>query len=150
MVNSGSTYIFVNEKAGTVADLSGGDNKSIIGYENHNGDNQKWHAEQQGENFTFKNVATGQYLGIEGEPGENTPVVVVDHPFEWHVTQDDESWRLWVPGTKYNMDLSDHGNPTPGTPVTLWGKWAAGRNQCWRLQDGECIPPQMTDDGLTV
>lgn len=54
---------------------------------------KQWQAEQQGENWTFKNVATGQYLGIEGNPDENTPVVVVDHPFEWHVTQDDESWR---------------------------------------------------------
>ncbi|KAF7416392.1 hypothetical protein PC9H_002658 [Pleurotus ostreatus] len=140
MPQSGSTYIFVNEKAGTVADLSGGDNKSIIGYENHNGDNQKWRAEKRGQGWTFKNVATGQYLGIEGEPGENTPVVVVDHPFEWDVKedrQDNSSWRFWVPGTKYNMDLSDHGNATPGTKVLLWGKWDAGRNQCWRLQKGD-------------
>ena len=41
--------------------------------------------------------------------------------------------RLLVPGTWMNIDLSDHGNSTPGTPVELWGKWE-GQNQLWTLQ----------------
>ena len=40
-VQAGQTYRLVNLKAGNVLDLSGGDNKSIIGYEWHGGDNQK-------------------------------------------------------------------------------------------------------------
>lgn len=40
---------------------------------------------------------------------------------------------FFIHGTKYNVDLSDHGNATPGTPVTLWGKWG-GENQIWRLE----------------
>ncbi len=48
--------------------------------------------------------------------------------------------RLFVPNTHYNLDLSDHGNPTPGTPVTLWGKWHPGKNQTWRFEDGEYQP----------
>lgn len=43
--------------------------------------------------------------------------------------------RIYVPGapTALNIDLSDHGNPTPGTIVTLWGKWE-GKNQTWRFE----------------
>ena len=44
---------------------------------------------------------------------------------------------MFVPNTQYNLDLSDNGKPTPGTPVTLWAKWE-GRNQVWRFEDGEC------------
>ena len=40
MVQPG-TYMLINDKAGNVLDLSGGDNKSIIGYDWHGGDNQK-------------------------------------------------------------------------------------------------------------
>ena len=37
----GGAYRFVNAKAGNVMDLSGGDNMSVIGYDWHDGDNQK-------------------------------------------------------------------------------------------------------------
>jgi len=37
-------------------------------------------------------------------------------------------------GCNQNVDLSDHGNATPGTPVTLWGHWS-GENQVWRFQE---------------
>lgn len=40
-VQSGGTYKLINAKGGTVLDLSGGDNRSIIGYGFHGGDNQK-------------------------------------------------------------------------------------------------------------
>jgi hypothetical protein len=40
-------------------------------------------------------------------------------------------------GNKFNLDLSDHGNPTPGTPVSIWGQWG-GKNQLWRLEPGQC------------
>lgn len=38
---SGGVYRLVNAKAGNVADLSGGDNTSVIGFDWHGGDNQK-------------------------------------------------------------------------------------------------------------
>ena len=44
--------------------------------------------------------------------------------------------RLYLANTDYNIDLSDHGNPNPGTPVTLWGKWEGGTNQTWRFEEG--------------
>jgi hypothetical protein len=41
MTISEGTYFIVNKKAGNALDLSGGDNRSIIGYDLHNGENQK-------------------------------------------------------------------------------------------------------------
>ena len=36
--------------------------------------------------------------------------------------------------TEMDVDLSDHGNPKDGTPITLWGKWE-GENQVWKFQE---------------
>jgi len=41
MVSSGQTYIIANKKAGTVCDLSGQDQKSVIGFTAKGSDNQK-------------------------------------------------------------------------------------------------------------
>ena len=40
---------------------------------------------------------------------------------------------IFVRDSHFNVDLSDHGNATPGTPVTIWGKWE-GENQVWRFE----------------
>ena len=59
--------------------------------------------------------------------------------------------RVFLAGTKYCLDLSDHGNPNPGTPVTLWGKWEGGTNQTWRFEEGAfSFPFSFTVYGLTV
>ena len=44
---------------------------------------------------------------------------------------------IQVPDTPFNVDLSNHGDATPGTPVELWGKWQ-GVNQTWKFQKGKC------------
>ena len=43
------------------------------------------------------------------------------------------SFSIFVPNSNFNVDLSDHGNANPGTPVTLWEKWE-GENQVWRFE----------------
>ena len=56
--------------------------------------------------------------------------------------------RLYLANTDYNIDLSDHGNPNPGTPVTLWKKWEGGTNQTWRFEEGtSCL---LSDPRLGV
>ncbi|KAA1473290.1 carbohydrate-binding module family 13 protein [Dentipellis sp. KUC8613] len=136
-IQSGGTYTITNGQAGTALDLSGGDERSIIGFGFHGQGNQQWTFEQpQGTGWTIRSVATGKFLDIEGEPGDGTRVVASDCPREWDIWPDDEdssAFRFFIPNTTYNIDLSDHGNPTPGTPVTLWGKWN-GRNQVWYVR----------------
>ena len=43
------------------------------------------------------------------------------------------SFSIFVHNSQLNVDLSDRGNPAPGTPVTIWGKWE-GDNQVWRFE----------------
>ncbi|PIL34509.1 hypothetical protein GSI_03286 [Ganoderma sinense ZZ0214-1] len=141
MFEHGRTYKLVNAKAGNVLDLSGSDNRSLIGYGWHGGHNQQWHLHHEDGGWVLRNRETGRYLGIEGEARDGTPVIAVEEPFRWHIVADEEdtsTFRLFVPNTHYNLDLSDHGNPTPGTPVTLWGKWHPGKNQTWRFEEDTC------------
>ena len=46
------------------------------------------------------------------------------------------SFRISVPGTNQDVDLSDHGNPEPGTPIATWGHWE-GLNQVWHFERGQ-------------
>ncbi|KAH9850962.1 ricin B-like lectin [Lenzites betulinus] len=137
----GKTYKIINAKGGTVLDLSGGqDHSPITGYQWHGGDNQKWQLEQRGDSYVLKNAATGLYLGYDGEQKNFTPIIASQNPASWHIRPDDKdpsTFVLLLEGTNYSLDLSDHGNPNPGTPVTLWEKWEGGANQTWRFEEAK-------------
>ncbi|KAF8547510.1 carbohydrate-binding module family 13 protein [Imleria badia] len=138
-IQANNIYTLINVKGGTCMDLSGGDNVSIIGYGHHQGPNQAWIFKNAGQNQTFylKSAGSGQYLSAAGEPYNGQRVVASGSPYAWRV--DDEPGvqsgvRLSpVCNANFSLDLSDHGNSTPGTPVELWGRWE-GQNQVWRLQ----------------
>jgi len=132
---SGQIYRLTNVVGETVIDLSGGDNKSIIGYGDHNGPNQRWIFDQTDSGFTIKSAGSGQFLGLEQQPEVGVPVVATGTPFSWHIQPDKEDpsvFRVFVPGTEYNLDLNGHGSSTPGTPITIRKHWH-GKNQTWRI-----------------
>ncbi|KAM5545870.1 hypothetical protein V8D89_000908 [Ganoderma adspersum] len=138
MIESNKTYKLVNAKAGNVLDLSGSDKKSVTGRGWHAGDNQKWHVNQEDGDWMLRNIATGLYLGVEGMAANGTPVIAVAKRFRWDIRpdeQDSSTFRLFVPNTNFNLDLNKVGDPTPGTPVTLWDKWFPGKNQTWRFEE---------------
>ncbi|KAF9073993.1 ricin B lectin domain-containing protein [Rhodocollybia butyracea] len=148
-IQSGNTYKITNGKSGTILDLSGTDGRTISGFSDNGGGNQRWQLQQgQRGQWTFRNVATGQYLGIDGPIQDGTPVVSCNDPVEWNIYPDERDssvlqvcpflfeFLIFVPNapTAMNVDLSDHGNAEPGTIVTLWGKWE-GKNQTWRFEE---------------
>ncbi|TRM66800.1 carbohydrate-binding module family 13 protein [Schizophyllum amplum] len=136
-IEEGHHYQITNAKAGTVLDLNGMDNYTIVGYTNKNGDNQKWEMQRSENGWYLKNVGTGAYLGFEGDPHEGTRLTAWADPCEWQIwkdEQDSSAYRLFIPNTTLNIDLSDHGNSKPGTPIGLWGKWE-GRHQCWHFSE---------------
>ncbi|KAI0738140.1 ricin B-like lectin [Daedaleopsis nitida] len=139
MVEGGKTYTIINAKANTVMDLSGGsDGSPITGYSPNGGDNQKWYLEEANGHFHLKNTATNLYISIQGDPSNGSPVHASSNATEWEIKPDHtnpEAFRCFVAGTKFCLDLSDHGNSNPGTPVTLWAKWEGGTNQSWRFED---------------
>ncbi len=50
----------------------------------------QWRVEQEDGAWVLRNVATGHYLGVEGEAGDGTPVVAVSEPFRWDIWPDEE------------------------------------------------------------
>ncbi|KAF8421350.1 carbohydrate-binding module family 13 protein [Boletus edulis BED1] len=138
-IQGNGIYALINVKGGTCMDLSGGDNVSIIGYGFHQGPNQAWIFQNVGGNHTYylKSAGSGQYLSVAGELYDGQRLVASGSPYEWHVEDQqgiDSGVRL-SPASNINfcVDLADNGNPTPGTPVQLWGRWD-GQNQVWKLQ----------------
>ncbi|KAI0821755.1 ricin B-like lectin [Trametes gibbosa] len=138
-LQAGKTYKITNAKGGTVLDLSGGqDHSPITGYQWNGGANQKWQLEQCGDSCTLKNETTGLYHGYDGEHKDFTPIIASQNPARWHIrpdAKDPSTFVLLLEGTNLSLDLSDHGNATPGTPVTLWQKWEGGLNQTWRFEE---------------
>lgn len=121
MPTSGHYYVIINKKSGTAFDLSGQDQKSIIGFTVHRGDNQKvrcaatprslsdivdlisispqWKFTQFDDGWTIQNKYNGKYLDIEvpNSPGNGVSVVAIDtqNPRKWYVIYDDQfgGWR---------------------------------------------------------
>ncbi|KAG2357979.1 carbohydrate-binding module family 13 protein [Suillus spraguei] len=131
------TYILKNCKGGTVMDLSGGNNYSIIGYHDKNGLNQAWTFQNNGDHWVIKSAGADKYLGIEGsvgDAGDGTKVVAVSSPAKWDIQDSDvqgaQGIRILVHGKRFSVDLSDNGNATDGTGVQLWSRWQ-GANQIW-------------------
>lgn len=46
--------------------------------------------EETGAGWTFKNVGTGAYLGIEGLPENGLPVVGTSNSIEWQIWPDEK------------------------------------------------------------
>ncbi|KAI0660211.1 ricin B-like lectin [Cubamyces menziesii] len=138
-LEGGQVYKITNAKGGTVLDLSGGQEHSpITGYAWHGGANQRWTLEQHGDAYRFKNAATGLFIDVDGEPKNFAPIIASTKWSDWEIRpdhHDPSTFRVFLKGTEYCLDLSDHGNPNPGTPVTLWKKWEGGTNQTWRFEE---------------
>ncbi|GLB42714.1 putative carbohydrate-binding module family 13 protein [Lyophyllum shimeji] len=136
LVQSGFTYRITNAKSGTVMDLSGLDNKTVIGYPNFNTNNQQWALQWTNIGWTFRSVSSGLYLGIDGPLADGTRLVAKPEPFGWHIWHDEvdsSTYRIFVPNTTLNVDLNNHGSTVPGTAITLWYRWL-GIHQTWRFE----------------
>ncbi|EJC99514.1 uncharacterized protein FOMMEDRAFT_148689 [Fomitiporia mediterranea MF3/22] len=78
-------YIMRNVKSDSMMDLSGGDNKSIIGFPRHGLENQQWEFGNLGEGWYIRSVHTGSYLNIESGLEDGFPVVANGFPASWVV-----------------------------------------------------------------
>ncbi|OSC98570.1 carbohydrate-binding module family 13 protein [Trametes coccinea BRFM310] len=138
-IEANKVYKITNAKGGTVLDLSGGqDGSPITGYQWHSGANQRWQLEQHGDVYRFKNAATGLFINVDGEPKNFAPIVASTKWADFEIrpdSNDPSTFRVFLKGTNFVLDLSDHGNPNPGTPVTLWESWEGGSNQTWRFEE---------------
>ncbi|KAF7760721.1 hypothetical protein Agabi119p4_10130 [Agaricus bisporus var. burnettii] len=135
-VVSGQSYRITNVKAGNALDLSGVDDRSIIGYPYHGGMNQQWTFTWEGDAWSIRSVSSSKYLGIDGNPNNGTKLVADTQMFKWHIwrdAMDENNFRIFVPNTHQNVDLSNHGDPTPGNPIIIWSTWS-GVHQTWKIE----------------
>ncbi|CAA7264512.1 unnamed protein product [Cyclocybe aegerita] len=134
----GARYIITNVKGGTAIDLDGTNNRDIIGYPKHGGPNQQWElvSVDNHDDWYLKNVRSGTYIGFDGQHFDGTKLISKSEPFTWRILPDEKDcsvYRIFVPWTNMNLDLSNHGDSKPCTPISLWGKWE-GTNQTWRFE----------------
>ncbi|KAF3904991.1 hypothetical protein AA313_de0201826 [Arthrobotrys entomopaga] len=96
-LNEGGKYRLINVHGGTVLDLSKTDEISILGWQNNEGDNQKWILGKNDDGqWTFKNVDRPLYLGVPAFGGvsnlkDGTPLAGSIEPFGWDIWPDDEN-----------------------------------------------------------
>lgn len=85
-IKSGQRYKITNEKTKLVVDLSGENDKSIIGWKSHGGKNQQWITEEQDDGqWTIRSVRAQKYLGFEGTPDNGTRLVGLAKPQLWDI-----------------------------------------------------------------
>ncbi|KAK6540450.1 hypothetical protein TWF694_009244 [Orbilia ellipsospora] len=139
-------YKIINFKTSESAlDLSGTDGKTISGWSHTDGDNQKWHItlNSTADAHHIRNAASGKYLAFNGEvrDGFGNTLIVVDEPVDWWLVAAEDGAphdpnapiRIMVPRMPFCLDLTDNGDPKPGTRVEVWGKCDLD-SQKWLLQ----------------
>lgn len=104
-IKSGQRYKITNKLTRLVIDLSGGDNKSIIGFKFHGGENQlvtaftifitcasynhgtlQWITEEQDDGlWTIQSVSAQTYIGFENDLEDGTHLVALDKPQLWDI-----------------------------------------------------------------
>ncbi|KAN0133559.1 carbohydrate-binding module family 13 protein [Lactarius tabidus] len=150
-IKSGQRYKITNSQAKLVVDLSGQNNKSIIGWKSHGGENQQWILKKQDNGqWTIQSVRGQKYLGFEKIPGNGTPLVGLGKLQTWDIeilNCDDPakiSVKLRVSGTNFVADFSLD-KQIVGTGLQLWTCWG-GKNQTWVLEERKSLVAKSSDN----
>ncbi|KAF8731518.1 hypothetical protein AX14_004767 [Amanita brunnescens Koide BX004] len=132
---AGGTYRLINVKSGTVLDLSGTDQVHLIGWPDNGGTNQQWIVDFLDGFYTLRNVRYNKYVGYTQPLRLGSDGIGSLSRTKWVMvpTEDDpDVFGLYVPGTKFVLELVDDGSAQPGTPVMI-GMRMLSLNQAWRL-----------------
>lgn len=94
----GTLYVLLNARGGTAMDMSGADNKTIIGYPMHGGPNQQWDFIPSGIGYAIRCMrpatdGNALYLTVDADCGgvrDRTLIVAGTHPVAWNVQQTNE------------------------------------------------------------
>ncbi|KAI9439148.1 ricin B lectin domain-containing protein [Lactarius indigo] len=142
-IKSGQSYKITNQLTELAVDLNNGNNKSVIGWNPHGGENQQWIIDEQvNGQWIIRSVSSQKYLGVEKVPENGTHLVVLDKPQFWDIEilpgRGDPtrlSVRLCqrVRGTCFVADCPQE-KPAVGNDLQLWAAWG-GKNQTWVLEE---------------
>ncbi|KAH8998195.1 ricin B lectin domain-containing protein [Lactarius deliciosus] len=146
-IKSGQRYKITNQLTELAVDLNCADNKSIIGYNFHGGENQQWVLDVQVNGqwiIRSVNLQNLKYLGVENAPNNGTHLVGLDHPQFWDIeilpgSEDPTKLSVkicqTVHGTRFAADYPQE-KPPVGADLQLWTAWG-GKNQIWVLEECE-------------
>ncbi|TFK38581.1 hypothetical protein BDQ12DRAFT_723412 [Crucibulum laeve] len=128
------TYKIISEEHPTIVfDLSGGDNKSVLGFPEHGGGNQQWIFSPLGAGYSIQSVYNGHYLTIENlNPAEPIKVVASKFPMSWALEPDgfeEDVWRICFPNTQYLFE----GAPDGSGHILLSDRHPFKRTHLWRI-----------------
>ncbi|KAH9914388.1 uncharacterized protein BXZ73DRAFT_54983 [Epithele typhae] len=172
-IQSGHTYKLVNTQTRTVLALDMADFRTITGAPWSNADHQKWVAEWPRQpnagsttRWSFRSVATGLFLGLDGAGRRGTSIVATRDETEWdtraevgnpsalrcvHFAFGVERALTWwtrsleIPGGRLTLNL------TAGVSAKLCDG-AGGGEQYWRFEEGEpfdcVVGTVLTDFGV--
>ncbi|KAF9530782.1 hypothetical protein CPB83DRAFT_850303 [Crepidotus variabilis] len=127
-------YRIINDvNSGYVVDLSGYDLKSVIAYESHDGENQKWEIQRLGPGYSIKCLFNDAFLTLDSGLMDGGKLRAIPYPVSWEILPDAEStegkirYRIHWPESQYVLDAPDQGGHTihlasqrPCKPSTLW------------------------------
>ncbi|KAI9068936.1 carbohydrate-binding module family 13 protein [Trametes sanguinea] len=147
------TYVLLNARSGTAVDMSGADNKTLIGYPMHGGPNQQWEFIPSGHGYVIRCVRRSKeghplYLTTDGGVHEHAAVVASPYPVSWNVEQTEDGIRISWPNTDLVFDLADWGSKTPGTKIQLMHLKPGEPCQLWHYT--RCAPAAEHDSELEV
>ncbi|KAH9161592.1 ricin B-like lectin [Lactarius sanguifluus] len=141
-IQSGKRYKITNKESRLVVDLSGADNRSILGYAYHGGGNQQWIIDRQdNDQWTIRSADHHKYLGVETTPENGIQLVGLNEPQSWNIEILPFSGEAgpvvklgqWRHGTFFVADFPLERQGNHGA-IQLWTAWG-GENQSWILEE---------------
>ncbi|KAI8977801.1 ricin B lectin domain-containing protein [Trametes punicea] len=147
------TYVLLNARSGTALDMSGADDKTLIGWPMHGGPNQQWEFIPSGPGYVIRCVRRSKdghplYLTTEDGLHEQAAIVASPYPVSWNVEQTDDGIRISWPNTDFVFDLADWGSNTRGTKIQLMHLRPGEPCQLWHYT--RCAPAAEHDKEVEV
>ncbi|KAH8087175.1 ricin B lectin domain-containing protein [Cristinia sonorae] len=135
-IKNGATYVITNNANALAIDLSGEDNTSVILFEYHGNDNQRWVAEQAGGSWIFKSASSGQFISFSGGPFPRIPLVVGGgRPALWNVRFGGDGARVTsAQDPSLSLDTVDQGHAESGSNLAL-GPYMHAPWQSWLFKE---------------
>ncbi|KAI0354430.1 hypothetical protein OH77DRAFT_1426006 [Trametes cingulata] len=147
------TYVLLNARGGTAVDMSGADNKTLIGWPMHGGPNQQWEFIPSGHGYVIRCVRRSKeghplYLTTEAGVGEHIAIVASTYPVSWNVEQTEDGIKISWPNTDLVFTLADSGSKNPGTKIQLMRLKSGDPSQLWHYT--RCAPASEPEEGKEV
>ncbi|KAF4621989.1 hypothetical protein D9613_009500 [Agrocybe pediades] len=108
-INGGVYYIASKENQDMVLDVAGYDEETVLAYNKHGGDNQKWLFKKLGQGYSIQSMLPKQrelYLSIHAGSLDGGGMIVSPFPVSWEVEEDEfeqNTWKIKWPDSPFSF-----------------------------------------------